>query len=364
MLLYLKKILLFHFSFFACANVCSAQIINTDSLEIKPFFAGYPIAFFTPETRWGFGAAGVYNFFPGENKSIRPSQLQVGGAYTLNKQLLSFCFYNIFLDNDKQNLYGEIAYYDYFYQYYGIGNKTNFSDEELYAAKFPRLQVNYLRKLKSNFYLGGFYHFDQYKITEIEQDGFIDNTFLTGKEGSIISRLGLLARYDSRDNIFYPTKGIFSTIELGANTKLLGASTDYQVATFDISFYQSIKKQVFAFNFWTGKQFGEVPFQDLLALGGGKKARGIIKGRFRDEQVLLFQTEYRFPIYKRFSGTAFSSVGNVFGISGKAFQDPWKINYGVGLRFLLDKKNKTNLRVDFALGSDEGAFYFTVNEAF
>ena len=350
--------------FLACANVSDAQSTKIDTSEFNPFFAGYPIAFFTPETRWGFGAAGVYNFFPGKNKSTRPSQLQVGGAYTLNKQIFSFCFYNIFLDDNNHNLFGEISYYDYFYQFYGIGNQTLFEQEELYAAKFPRIQLNYLRKLQDKWYLGGFYHFDNYNIASIAPDGILENGSFVGKEGSVISRLGLLARYDSRDNIFYPTEGIFSTLELGANTSILGASTEYQLVTFDISYYHSIKRNIFAFNFWTGSQFGEVPFQELLALGGGKKARGIIKGRFRDTQVILFQAEYRFPIYKRFSGTTFASAGNVFQGAENTFSDPWKLNYGLGLRFLLDKENKTNLRVDFALGSDKPAFYFTVNEAF
>jgi len=350
--------------FFACANIGKAQETDADTAALKPFFAGYPIAFFTPETRWGFGAAGVYNFFPGKNKSARPSQLQLGGAYTLNKQILSFCFYNIFLDGDKHNLYGEIAYYDYFFQFYGLGNVTNFEDEELYSAKFPRLQFNYLRLWKEHVSVGGYYHFDNYNIAEIKNDGILANNNFSGKDGSIISRVGLLARYDSRDNIFYPSEGLFGTLDFGVNTSIIGASNDYQILSFDLSYYYSIKRNIFALNFWTGRQFGDVPFQELLALGGGKKARGIIKGRFRDEQVLLFQGEYRFPIYKRFSGTAFASAGNVFKNMEDTFSDPWKYNYGLGLRFLLDKKNKTNLRVDFALGSDEPAFYFTVNEAF
>ena len=348
----------------ASSEVSYGQEESSDTLEYKSFFAGYPIAFFTPETRWGFGAAGVYNFFPGENKSQRPSQIQLGGAYTLNKQILLFCFYNVFLDKDKHNFYGEIAYYDYFYQFYGIGNQTNFQDEELYEAQFPRFQVNYLRKLREQLYFGGYYHFDRYKISNIQDDGILANNDFVGKDGSNVSRIGLLARYDSRDNIFYPSKGFFSTLEIGANTEILGATSNYQVITFDLSYYYAIKRNIFAFNLWTGKQFGEVPFQELLALGGGKKARGIIKGRFRDEQILLLQAEYRFPIYKRFSGTAFVSSGNVFKSAQDAFNNSWKVNYGVGIRFLLDKKNKTNLRVDIAFGSENPAFYFTVNEAF
>ena len=345
-------------------NVGHAQESQQDSTSYKSFFGGYPIAFFTPETRWGFGAAGVYNHFPGKNKSSRPSQWQLGGAYTLNNQILSFCFYNIFLDDNKHNLFGEIGYYDYFYQYFGTGNQTLYADEELYSVQFPRIRVNYLRKWKEEIYIGGFFHSDLYDISEVEDEGLLQTSQINGYDGSVISRLGLLFRIDSRDNIFYPTKGTFSTLELTFNNQAIGATENYQAISLDVSKYHSFGKHILAFNGWLGQQFGEVPFQELLALGGGKKARGIITGRYRDKAVLLFQGEYRFPIYWRFSGAAFASAGNVEEQLSNLFDANWRINYGAGLRFLLDKNNKTNVRVDVAFGSDETNFYFTVNEAF
>lgn len=350
--------------FLTSVIVCYGQSDVTDSIEYKNFFGGYPIAFFTPETRWGFGAAGVYTYFPGKQKSKRPSQWQVGAAYTLNKQILLFSFYNIFLEEDKHNLFGEISYYDYFYQYFGIGSNTLFEDEELYSANFPRVQINYLRKWKPKIFLGGYYHFDYYNISKIVEDGLLINSEIIGRDGSVISRLGLLARYDSRDQIFYPTEGSFATLDFAFNTETLGATSNYQALSFDLSQYYSIKRNIFAINFWTAKQFGDVPFQELLPLGGGKKARGIVKGRYREKTIVLFQGEYRFPIWKRFLGAAFLSYGNVGDSYKSLLSVNWKLNYGAGLRFVLDKENQSNIRIDVAGGSDEINFYFTVNEAF
>lgn len=361
---FLTSVILVLYFFFTSVNVGNAQASSADSIDYKNFFGGYPIAFFTPETRWGFGVAGVYTHFPGKLKSKRPSQWQVGGAYTLNKQILLFSFYNIFFEEDKHNLFGEISYYDYFYQYFGIGNNTLFKDEELYSANFPRIQINYLRKWKSKIFLGGYYHFDFYNISKIEEDGILENSAVVGKDGSVISRLGLLVRYDSRDQIFYPTEGSFATLDFAFNTETLGATSNYQGLSLDVSQYYSINRNIFAFNVWTAKQFGDVPFQDLLPLGGGKKARGIVKGRYREKTIALLQAEYRFPIWKRFLGAAFLSYGNVGESYGTIFSNKWKLNYGGGLRFILDKENQSNIRVDIASGSDEINFYFTVNEAF
>jgi len=350
--------------FFTSVNVGSAQESQKDSIERKNFLGGYPLVFYTPETRWGFGAACIYNHFPGKRKSKRPSQWQLGGAYTLNKQLLSFAFFNIFLENDKHNIFGEIGYYDYFYQYFGIGSSTFFANEEIYAANFPRLQINYLHRLKSNIFVGGYYHFDYYNISEIPADGLLDNSNVIGRDGSTISRPGLLLRYDSRDQIYYPTRGSFATIDFAFNTEALGATSNYQALSFDMSHYLSFKKQVLALNIWTAKQFGDVPFQNLLLLGGSSQGRGIIKGRYREKTIALMQGEYRFPIWKRFLGAAFLSYGNVGSSYEDIFSESWKLNYGAGLRFVLDKENKTNLRADLAFGSDEIAIYVTVNEAF
>ncbi len=350
--------------FLTSVNVSSAQNEVTDSIEYKNFFGGYPIAFFTPETRWGFGAAGVYTHFPGKKKSMRPSQWQVGGAYTLNKQILLFSFYNIFLEEDKHNLFGEISYYDYFYQYFGIGINTLFEDKELYSANFPRVQINYLRKWKPKIFFGGYYHFDYYNISKILEDGILNNSSLVGIDGSVISRVGLLARYDSRDQIFYPTEGSFATLDFAFNTTVLGATSNYQALSLDVSQYYSINRNIFALNLWTAKQFGDVPFQELFPLGGGKKARGIVKGRYREKTIALLQGEYRFPIWKRFLGAAFLSYGIVGESYKSLLSERWKLNYGAGLRFVLDKENQSNIRVDIAGGSDEVNFYFTVNEAF
>ena len=342
----------------------TAQESIADSIDNKSFFAGYPLVFFTPETRLGFGAAAVYTHFPGKLKSKRPSQYQVGGAYTLNKQIFIFSFFNVFLEEDKHNIFGEIAYYDYFYQYFGIGNNTSFADEEIYAANFPRVQINYLRKWKKDLFFGAYYHFDFYNISNVADGGLLDNSDIIGKEGSIISRPGLLFRHDTRDNIFYPTKGQFLTIDIAGNTKTLGASSSYMGLSLDISRYFSYNRQIFAFNTWIARQFGDVPFQELLPLGGGKKARGIIKGRYRDTNLMVLQGEYRFPIWKRFLGAAFVSYGNVGSSLQDLFSEKWKLNYGAGLRFLLDKENGTNLRADVAFGSAEMNIYLTVNEAF
>ncbi len=76
------------------------------------------------------------------------------------------------------------------------------------------------------------------------------------------------------------------------------------------------------------------------------------------------QTEYRYPIYQRFSGTVFGGIGEVAG-KYVNFASNIKGAAGLGLRFFLDTEQKVNIRFDIAINDEFGtATYFMVMEAF
>jgi outer membrane protein assembly factor BamA len=344
----------------------NGQTVQTDSLEEKKsFVAAYPFAFYLPETRWGFGGAGILTYFPGKEKSINPSLWQLGGAYTLNKQILLYASYQLFLRENKTELFGEIGYYDYVYPYFGSGNNTSFDKEEKYFAKYPRIHFNYLERIKNNFRAGVLLKFDKFKISEINQGGLLESVNQLGVEGGVVTNVGFLMRYDTRDNVFQPAKGLFSTLEATTSSSFFGSKYVYREISLNLAAYFKLRtNHVLATNLFLGSQNGEVPFYKLLSIGGPKKGRGIIEGRYRGENVVLLQAEYRFPVFRRFGGVAFASTGRV----GSTFKElgifDFHHNFGAGLRFVLDKNNKLRLRLDIGFGSDKPAFYFTVGEAF
>jgi hypothetical protein len=87
--------LLFLFSHLAVGQ----NDITNDSIKKNSLF-GVPIIFFSPETDWAFGATGIYAFrFKNEKPASRPSQLTLGFAYTLNKQILFYLPYQLFAKN-------------------------------------------------------------------------------------------------------------------------------------------------------------------------------------------------------------------------------------------------------------------------
>lgn len=61
-----------------------------------------PVIYYTPETRWAFGALVQFLFkMNAEDTVSRTSTLQIAAIYTVNNQYLISPSYNLFFDQEK-----------------------------------------------------------------------------------------------------------------------------------------------------------------------------------------------------------------------------------------------------------------------
>jgi len=358
--------------------ICAIQIthgqdvvsttLDSSGIEEKEnhFFAAYPFVFYLPETRWGFGGAAVYTFRPKNDTRSRTSNIQLGAAYTLNKQILTYLSYNILLDKDRWLFKGELGYYDYFYPYFGLGPKTIQKETENYFVEFPRLRAIFMRKIFNHIYTGGQIIWDNYNISKIEENGLLEAIKPKGYLGSDILGLGLAVQIDKRDNQFYPRSGIFSDLRLNFYNANFGSSLTYNKITVNLNRYDIIWKEkdhILVSQIALFYSGGDVPFQELSLWGGPQFGRGYTPGRFRDRAMGILQSEYRFPIYWRFKGAIFGSLGGVNTSLNKVMEYPiW--NAGAGIKFLLSKEDQLHMRLDYGISKEGGEFYLTVGEAF
>lgn len=361
-------IVLFAFFYGNSLSAIAFEIGDTsEPLIRKSSLVVLPLAFYTPETRIGGGAATLFAFrFRNQSDSTRPSQVQLGFAYTQEKQLLSYFPYQIFLDNAKYNIYGEIGYYRYFFYFFGLGNNTT-TESERFTVQFPRVRINALKTIYPNVYAGVRYWFDDYRIVGVEEGGTLATQNITGNTGGVVSSLGLVGNYDTRDNIFFPTKGALVELAVMNNSRTLGSDFDFRRVSLDASTYFTNKwNHTFAVNGWFNFIFGDAPFNELAMIGGTKKMRGYYEGRFRDKKLWMLQAEYRMPeLYWRLGLVAFASVGSV-APDFKSFVDS-KVHYsvGTGLRVLLSDKEKVHIRIDVGIDEQQNILpYVTVTEAF
>lgn len=343
--------------------------IPTDSIQQvkRNRFYGFPVFFYTPETRFGAGGAGIYAFrFPSDSNNARPSRINFGFAVTQERQLLIYFPFQLFPKNGLYNMYGEIGWYRYNFFFFGTGNNQRADFRERYAVDFPRIRINILRRIKPGLYAGIRWWFEDHQLSKFEPGQQLISGVVPGSRGGRVTGPGVVVNYDNRDNVFYPSKGVL--LELAAQTfqKSLGSEYVYSRYLIDAATYRRITKtSILAVNAIADINVGEPPFFLMAAMGGTKRMRGFYEGRFRDKQLVLLQTEWRQKIWKRFGAVAFVGAGivsdklNHFGIANTRF------TYGAGIRFTLDKKELINIRLDYGRGSlNSSGFYLTIGEAF
>ena len=99
----------------------------------------------------------------------------------------------------------------------------------------------------------------------------------------------------------------------------------------------------------------QVPFYLQRTLGGPDDLRGFRRFRFRDENLLLLQAEYRWEIFTAVDGAIFYDAGKVASrIEDLDFSD-LESDYGIGFRF--GTVNGIFLRVEGAFGSSGGKHF-------
>lgn len=340
---------------------------KSDSTKTKRYkIIGLPLFFYVPETKFGGGGAGLITFkFKKDSVNTRPSSVQFGVAFTQLKQTLIYLPYQLWLKNEKYNVFGEVGYYRYNFFFWGIGNKQPFDRQELYDVQFPRFKFNALKRVAPFTYVGIKYNFDDFQITRVDSGGLLSHCKIAGSKGGIVSSLGIVVKYDNRDNLFYPTKGYFAELSFQVDDKTIGSSFNNNRIILDASTYFTTKfHHTLALNYYAVAGNGEIPFNQMALLGGTKKMRGFYEGRFRDKNLMMLQAEYRAPLFWRFGAVAFISAGDVANKYENFKLDQFKLAYGGGLRFMLDKKQKVNIRLDIGWADPKPNFYLTVIEAF
>jgi hypothetical protein len=340
-------------------------------------FVATPFVDYQPETNWGFGIAGAYYIKPRKTGG-KTGTLNFTATYTLKNQF-SFKVTSIAYLDKKQRfmLYSSAAFNHYPDNFYGVGNRNeNLADKVIaYNSDNVVLNVQPQTYIKGNWLLGINTHFrwekagaDSINFEQIPKQKYnvfgFDEYFMLGFGGVIA--------YDSRNNLFYPDKGLFFKSILTYYEKI--GKKSYRMGKIQTDFRHFIpiyKELIFAYQISTEWTFAAAkPFQMLSTIGGSELLRGIRTGFWRDDIMAVAQAELRIPIWNIFKAAVFCGIGDVYSlndiknIGNSHFSKP-KIGYGIGLRVKFNK-SKANLRLDLARQNfgNNFSWYITVNEAF
>lgn len=335
-----------------------------DSLKFK--IGVLPSAFYTPETRVGVGGL-VYTYFkPGRPDSLlRKSNTQSYLSYTQNKQFSFENDYQIWLGKNTIFLLGSVDYSRFPEFFYGIGNATHESNKMRVSFDVIRIQAKNLLLIQRNIYAGITLNYQRLYNQDVN---LMDNAFcmeINGGMGYEAKGIGPVLIIDKRDNPLNPSKGGYLETSYMNFKSLTVNENAFSAFTLDArKYFTFLKKLIWNGNAYFAFNKGQVPYRMLPSIGGARFLRGYYNGRFRDNNMVVIQQEFRMRIYKALGLAGFCGIGEVAKNLSDLKTNQIHYNYGAGLRIRLNKKENTNLRIDYGRTRDSQGVYIVYAEAF
>lgn len=358
------------------AVICVSSIYyghaqNVNLKQTKPIrFTPLPVIYYSPETRLGFGALVAANF---ETTRI-PDSVTLGSyaqtyfLYTLNKQYdwgTQFRIYgplNNYIFSAKIN-------YTYFPEYYwGISTEDPESKKDTIAYNRIGIDVRYYKAITKQVYAGVASRLNSIDRIKSEAGSFAEDQPI-GYEGYWVLGFAPGLTIETRDNAIYPRKGFFLEVLFYYYPEWNSNSFAYQNFRLDVRKYFAAnlisKMDALALQFIANVNAGEVPFKDMADIGGSYMMRGYYTGFYRYKNLYAVQAEYRAHIWWRIGFTAWIGAALTTDSWYQFFENPVKPNAGIGLRIMMNKKDRLNVRLDQGFGkAGQQGFYLDIAEAY
>lgn len=198
-------------------------------------------------------------------------------------------------------------------------------------------------------------------IAEVAADLFQQRTIAVGPR----------FQWDTRDDAYYPRKGIFLDSGIDLFAEAIGSKYTYQYYKFTFNKYAGLGKgNVIAFRGMACGAAGDhVPIYDLCLFGNSNDLRGYAAGRYQDRRMFATQAEYRINVPSnkfigRFGAVVFGGVGGVAGRFSDMRWDDLLPAGGGGIRFRMTNKDHVNFRIDYGIGRVGHTFTMGIGEAF
>ena len=398
--------------------ITSAFTQTADSLKIsegpkkgKIYFAPLPLLMSNPTFGFMYGVAASTSVYMGDPTTTRLSTSLGSISYTTMNQFMFTFKSNVYLENDSWILLGDMRYFNTSQPTFGLGTgpqslklangfeyEDGFFSEEIPGAQlmefqFIRFHETAFKQINGNFYVGAGYHLDyHYQINDNLLDLDTDPPTITShylynqkygfdNDKYALSGISLNALYDSRDNAANTYTGRYALATFRINPTWLGSSKNSTSVWLEYRDYIALSKKEMPSHMlalWTYGNFqtsGALPYLDLPALGWdqfGRSGRAYTQGRFRGQDLMYAEAEYRVHILGNKKNPDF--LGAVAFLNGTTATnkdaniglfDYVEPGYGLGLRFMMSQQSRTNITLDYAWGSyGAQGLFLSVNETF
>lgn len=357
-----------------------------DTVLRKRSFFPLPVLGYSQEKGLEIGAAMLYSFYT-DNRDPHPltrnSTINLIPSITTENQYKIDLKTNIWTRANRWHFKSNFRYHDFPMYFYGLGDTTHASDKSLLNNRRYKFQVEAERRISGNFYVGATALYQNDSYSSEDHIGIYESMSLTGKTGGHVTFLGLTGIFDNRDNQNYTRTGTWLKLNVSFAPKFLSSEELTRIEAQGAQFFSFGKKSTIGFNgYFNTIQGGQIPFYQLPEMGNDLIMRGYYTGRYRDQNYLALQTEYRYlvdpkirikiwfvDLHPKFALAAFAGTGTVYRNKDFHF-DGFKPSYGGGIRWFYDESSKLTIRLDYAVGEKrpgegrQSGFYLSLAEAF
>ena len=324
-----------------------------------------PLGGYTPDTLW-YGGVGALAFYgpdvnvPAEQRRGRRTNtltanvvLSQSGRYTLAGAL------NQYLARDDLNLSLSVSRLEFPGVWYGLGPDSDRAERFDRAATAATVALR--RRVAPRLYIGPQFAYHDARYHNVNPNGtLIDAGPLTAAHlGG-----GISLRYARTSGGF----AIQTGQTVGALAAVYAPSAGHDRAYFDLSLrarvYRPFGPGVIAAEIGADAVLGDAPLHRLARIGGDYSFRGLPAARYVDRFGARAQWEYRLPLFWWVGVVGFASIGQVGArVSDLVARVPITAA-GVGLRLLVSRRQRINLRLDVAFANGARRWYVGAGEAF
>jgi hypothetical protein len=343
-----------HKSVTAFRDSLDQAIDISDFLLNKKGFLVVPSIITEPAVGYGALGSAVYFHSSYSAKKGPPSMSGVLGGGTQNGTWMAGAFHVGYWNQDRIRYMGALVRTNLNFGYYGSGFLESLEDESvnLNMDAWLMLQQIKFRVAETNFFIGGRYLLlDTYNTFEIP----VELPEFEGTEfSSTLSEATAVLNFDSRNNVFTPTKGFFIELSGTYSDTWMGSDDLYgRLSSKMIGYFPANDKLLIGVRHESTYSLGDIPFyaRPIVVL------RGAPLMKYQNNNTTVMEAELNWNVYKRWGLVGFTGIGNAFS-DFESFDSGKSIgSIGTGFRYLLARKFGLQMGMDFAKSTDDFAFY-------
>lgn len=362
-----------------------------------------PIVGYSPANGFVVGGAISATEYLGNPKTTQLSSALINASFTTKEQILLNLRFDLYLKENKWYITGDNRLLFFAQPTYGLGiyglqgqpytfNVGGSEVSKIVQAQdmrfnYVRLYETFSRRIVKKWYAGVGLMFDiDFKIKDEYLKLDTPNAQLSshyiysksyGFDTSHYSANGFAftLMQDSRDNPVNAYSGTYFNLIFRINPVSLGSTQNSTMLYYEWRNYISLSKKdprnVLAFWLWgVMVTSGRMPYLALPAITWdtyNRSGRGYIQGRFRGNDMIYEEAEYRFRLSRNglFGGVAFINLTTASNpLTGQSVFYSVAPGYGFGLRIKMNNNDRTNIAIDYGRGDGFSGVYFNIREAF